>query len=143
VTSEVPDYKKLSRTEMVRVLEEFRSERDAAKRDVLRAVEERNALIAELQAITARLQAQNPQSQRYGCHVYACHVDLDVGEQPDECVLDKGLPEHCLYARKLTAEGKDKTACGYWRPIVPVVKDDCKCTGPSHKRGCREWVLPL
>lgn len=48
---------------------------------------------------------------------HGCHVDLDPGMKPDGCVLDENRPENCIYARRLSREGKDKTACEYWQPI--------------------------
>jgi hypothetical protein len=48
---------------------------------------------------------------------HGCHVDLEEGMEPDECVLDEGSPNKCIYARRLLREGKDKTACEYWKPI--------------------------
>jgi hypothetical protein len=44
----------LTRTELRRIAEEFKSERDAAKRDAMRAFDERNVLLAE----NARLAAE-------------------------------------------------------------------------------------
>ena len=48
---------------------------------------------------------------------HGCHVDLHPGMKPDGCVLDDGRPENCIYAKRLLREGKDKTACEYWKPI--------------------------
>jgi len=48
---------------------------------------------------------------------HGCHCDLEEGMEPDGCVLDEGRPEHCIYAGSLLREGKDKTACEYWKPI--------------------------
>ena len=50
---------------------------------------------------------------------HGCHVDLDLeeGMEPDGCVLDEGRPDNCIYASRLHREGKDKTACEYWKPI--------------------------
>lgn len=48
---------------------------------------------------------------------HGCHVDLAHGRKPDGCVLDDGRPENCIYAKRLLREGKDKTACCYWKPI--------------------------
>lgn len=53
----------LTRTELRRVADEFKSERDAAKRDTLRAIEDRNAALAALAAAErelAELRAQQP-----------------------------------------------------------------------------------
>ena len=48
---------------------------------------------------------------------HGCHVDLEDGVEPDGCVLDEGKPMNCIYAMRLHREGKDKTACEYWKPI--------------------------
>ena len=45
--------RKLSRTELLRVLDEFKSERDAAKRDAMRAFDERNIALARAEAAEA------------------------------------------------------------------------------------------
>jgi hypothetical protein len=68
---------------------------------------ELNDLIATLEAALAQ-QEQGP---------HGCHCDLEEGMEPDGCVLDEGRPEHCIYAGSLLREGKDKTACEYWKPI--------------------------
>lgn len=46
---------KLSKSELLRVCEEFQSERDAAKRDAARAFDERNVALAEARANKDRL----------------------------------------------------------------------------------------
>lgn len=43
-------YEFKTRTELIRIVEEFKSERDAAKRDAARAFDERNILLAVLQS---------------------------------------------------------------------------------------------
>ena len=48
---------------------------------------------------------------------HGCHVDLDDDMEPDGCVLDEGSPHTCVYADRLLREGKNKTACNYWKPI--------------------------
>ena len=45
---------------------------------------------------------------------YGCHCDLDEGMEPDDCVLDYGEPEDCVYAPRLRGS-KDK--CESWKPI--------------------------
>jgi hypothetical protein len=55
-------------------------------------------------------------SPRYGCH---CDIEtMPEGFEPDECVLDRGKVDDCVYAVKLLKEGKGKTDCEYWKPIV-------------------------
>ena len=48
---------------------------------------------------------------------HGCHVDLDDDMEPDGCVLDEGSPRKCVHADRLLREGKNKTACKYWKPI--------------------------
>lgn len=43
---------------------------------------------------------------------WACHVEVDIGEQPDACVLDEGRKEDCLYAPKCGTKEK----CVWWAP---------------------------
>jgi hypothetical protein len=47
---------------------------------------------------------------------YACHIDLEEGQEPDECVLDGGIWDHCFYARKYGEEARKH--CGEWKPVV-------------------------
>ena len=49
-----------------------------------------------------------PPSIRHGCH-----CDLDEGAEPDGCVIDEGLHEHCVHARV----GMRKEQCEHWQPI--------------------------
>jgi len=52
---------------------------------------------------------------KYGCH---CDIEnMPDGFEPDGCVIDDNMPEICVYAHKLLAEGKGKIDCEYWRPI--------------------------
>lgn len=48
---------------------------------------------------------------------YGCWYDLEPDSEPDVCVLDYNMPGDCPYALKLVKEGRDKTACKYWRPL--------------------------
>lgn len=51
---------------------------------------------------------------------YGCHCDLETmpdGFVPDGCVIDDGIVDNCVYARRLVKEGKGRDDCGYWRPI--------------------------
>jgi len=48
---------------------------------------------------------------------YACHCDLDPGQQPDGCVFDTGRIFDCVYAEKLAKESKGRNDCEYWQPI--------------------------
>jgi len=52
---------------------------------------------------------------------YGCHVDLEEGEMPDECVIDLGDVCGCIYAK----EGMRKEQCKYWR-IVALSEQEAK-----------------
>jgi len=74
---------------------------------LLRAVANRLGLYDAALAIEASL---DPSSGSW-----ACHIDVDVGEEPDACVWDLDEPlSNCMYAEK----GVRKEACEYWRPRV-------------------------
>jgi len=45
---------------------------------------------------------------------YGCHVDLEEGIEPDECVIDRGDFDDCVYARP----GMRKEQCKYWKIVV-------------------------
>ena len=45
---------------------------------------------------------------------YGCHVDLYDVEQPDDCVIDSGRHNDCIYAK----EGMRKEQCEYWRVVA-------------------------
>ena len=46
---------------------------------------------------------------------YGCHVDLEEGQEPDNCVLDGGDVEHCFYAKTYGENARQK--CKEWKPI--------------------------
>ena len=46
---------------------------------------------------------------------YGCHVEVEEGVQPDDCVIDIGDVEDCIYAKP----GMRKEQCKYWRIIKP------------------------
>jgi hypothetical protein len=46
---------------------------------------------------------------------YGCHVDLEPGQEPDDCVIDTGCLHQCIYAKS----GMRKEQCEYWK-IVPA-----------------------
>jgi hypothetical protein len=48
---------------------------------------------------------------------YGCHCDLEPGQEPDGCVIDEGLPQHCIYAKP----GMRKEQCQYWRIVTGAV----------------------
>jgi len=50
--------------------------------------------------------------------IYGCHCDLEEGQSPaDDCVMDDEVYSDCTFAEQLHKQGKDKTACKYWKPI--------------------------
>lgn len=53
---------------------------------------------------------------------HGCHVDLEEGQKPDDCVMDFDAHQDCVYAMKLQREGKTKLQCEYWRPIAMTFK---------------------
>jgi len=42
---------------------------------------------------------------------YGCHCDLEEGVNPDDCVIDLGRKDDCVYARN----GIKKEECPYWK----------------------------
>ena len=46
---------------------------------------------------------------------YGCHVDVEQGVQPDDCVIDEDRHHECIYAKP----GMRKEQCKYWRIIKP------------------------
>ncbi len=44
---------------------------------------------------------------------YGCHIELDEGEQPDNCVKDYGGDRDCIYAQR----HRSREACKFWLPI--------------------------
>lgn len=64
-------------------------------------------------AITALRIALEQQAQAQP--VYRCHVDLEDGMEPDDCVLDSGRRDDCFYARLHGDRAREH--CGEWKPI--------------------------
>ena len=48
---------------------------------------------------------------------YGCHVEIGVGEMPDDCVKDMGDEDGCIYARR----HKTREGCKYWQPKTAKV----------------------
>lgn len=46
---------------------------------------------------------------------YGCHIDLPDSKY-DDCVLDMGRPNDCLYARKYGDSARNH--CGEWKPVA-------------------------
>lgn len=63
-------------------------------------------LIAELEQLRAE--------KAVSAVKYGCHIDLPDGEY-DDCVLDGGNREDCVYASAHGEEGRQK--CGEWKPV--------------------------
>lgn len=57
---------------------------------------------------------------------YGCYCDLDPGMQPDDCVLDHGEVNGCVYAQALVNAGKGKEDCHEWKPVVLFVSGQWK-----------------
>ena len=52
---------------------------------------------------------------------YGCHVELDFGEKPDDCVLDLGENEYCMFATLESGRPRrSKWTCEYWKKIKEV-----------------------
>jgi hypothetical protein len=84
----------LSRTELRRVAEEFKSERDAAKRDAMRAFDERNALLHEMTQLKARADAARSEAiedaARICFNVSCSYVDeYPTGHDPYVAACDR------------------------------------------------------
>lgn len=54
---------------------------------------------------------------------YGCHIDLGPNETPDGCVFDEDRVGDCDVACRLSAEGKGKLDCEYWKPILVIKKE--------------------
>ena len=51
---------------------------------------------------------------------YRCHVDLSDDEEPDDCVLNYGTRDDCVYA----ARRRVPHTCKYWRKVAPHTPKD-------------------
>lgn len=59
---------------------------------------------------------QKREDQAHGIK-YGCHVELNFGDTPDDCVKDYGGDADCVYAKRhRTREG-----CKYWQPVDVMV----------------------
>lgn len=51
---------------------------------------------------------------------YGCHVELEAGEAPDQCVIDLGCPSDCNYGHTPSGRArKSPHTCKHWRKIKP------------------------
>lgn len=50
-----------------------------------------------------------------GIVIYGCHLDLEDGQEPDDCVIDSGRHSDCTYAKP----GMRREQCPYWRVKTP------------------------
>ena len=48
---------------------------------------------------------------KYGCH---CDLETLINPIPDDCVMDTGNYQDCVYAE----HGTKKEDCEYWKPII-------------------------
>lgn len=50
---------------------------------------------------------------------YGCHCDLEVGMEPDDCVIDSGQINDCVHAQIGIRENSNfrREDCKYWQPI--------------------------
>lgn len=48
---------------------------------------------------------------------YGCHCELFDGDNPDECVIDLGESDNCVWAQKLGRAGKGRNDCQYWQEV--------------------------
>lgn len=51
----------------------------------------------------------------HGCAVKSmgCHLELDPGMEPDDCVINEGRHADCFYAK----EGMTPSDCQFWLPV--------------------------
>lgn len=49
--------------------------------------------------------------------IYGCHIELETGMLPDNCVFEYGGIADCTVAIKLAAKGETQSSCKYWQPI--------------------------
>ncbi|MBQ68961.1 hypothetical protein CL689_02745 [Candidatus Saccharibacteria bacterium] len=66
--------------------------------------------------------------------LYACHCDLNTGENPDACVIDLGRISDCSLALANREKINWKNQCPHWKPSKVQVKEAaraglyaCKC----------------
>ena len=50
---------------------------------------------------------------------YGCHVDLEEDQEPDDCVINTGTMDECIYAKP----GMRPEQCEYWRVIAKDAKE--------------------
>lgn len=67
-----------------------------------------------------------------------CTIDLD-DEYGDDCVLDIGRPQDCVYARKHGANARDY--CGEWRPVTVYTGKVLAPTAPPDHREAMRLAL--
>jgi hypothetical protein len=71
--------------------------------------------LARLESQLEAVRLAKPADGKHGCH---CDLEnMPDGYQPDDCVMDYGDHDSCVYARILNGQGKGKEACEYWQPI--------------------------
>lgn len=70
--------------------------------------------IATLHAVIGELTTERKVQAASGIK-YGCHIDLAEDEKPDNCVIDSGRMNDCVYASRYGKDGRKH--CGEWRPI--------------------------
>lgn len=63
---------------------------------------------------------------------HGCYYVVE-GQPPERCVLEYGRPQDCVFATQLVGQGKDQTACQYWRPLRP--QRSVQSVKPQHSAG--------
>lgn len=74
---------------------------------------DRKTVMAEAERLLA-IEPPAEKPKRYGCH-----CDLEPGKKPDDCLIVDGvLTGHCIYGKKLLAQGKTREDCLYWLVLI-------------------------
>ncbi|MDA8139778.1 MAG: hypothetical protein M0036_14100 [Desulfobacteraceae bacterium] len=68
-------------------------------------------LLAQAADYIDRIRGEGPDA------TYGCHCDLEPDQAPDECVIDAGRANDCVYAGQLVKAGKGRQDCKYWQAI--------------------------
>jgi len=70
--------------------------------------------------------------------LYGCHVEVDVGESVDDCVVNMGMPCDGMYAK--TASGRERktpNGCEYWRRIKVAREEPAAVT--AARKVLEDW----
>lgn len=70
--------------------------------------------------------------------IYGCHVDVDHGCPPDDCVINLGQPQDCFYGTTSTGrERKTPNGCEYWRRIKAARNEPAEVT--AARKVLEDW----